>query len=114
MDSKQQSQQASGRRRTPQTLRSPGSAETQHSTVISLYEYYSCIKNAWIFQFCPPMLIMAFAVAQLVQALRCKPEGRGFDWDFSSFRPHIGPRVDSASNKNEYKGYLLGVKATSV
>jgi hypothetical protein len=29
------------------------------------------------------MLFMAYAVAQLVQAMRCKPEGRGFDWDFS-------------------------------
>lgn len=83
MDSNPQSQQASGRRRTPQTLQSPGSAETTHSAVIPLYEYYSCIKNAWIFQFCPPMLIMANVVAQLVQAMGCKPEGRGFDWDFS-------------------------------
>jgi hypothetical protein len=58
-------------------------------------------------------------VAQLVKALRYKPEGRGFDsrwchWDFSltsSFRPHYGPGVDSASNRNEYKKYFLGVKA---
>jgi hypothetical protein len=49
------------------------------------------------------------AVAQLVAALRSKPEGRGFDsrWhhrNFSStlsFRPHYGPWVDSASNRNE-------------
>jgi hypothetical protein len=38
------------------------------------------------------------AVAKLVEALRYKPEGRGFDsrwchWNFSltSFRPHYGP-----------------------
>jgi hypothetical protein len=57
-------------------------------------------------------------VAQLVEALRSKPEGRGFDsrwchWNFSlkqSFRPHYGPGVDSASNRNEYQKYLLGVK----
>jgi len=44
-------------------------------------------------------------VAQLVEALRNKSEGRGFDsrrcnWNFSltqSFRLHFGPRVDSAS-----------------
>jgi len=36
-----------------------------------------------IFQFCPPMLVMVYAVAQLVQAMRCKPEGRGFERDFS-------------------------------
>jgi hypothetical protein len=59
------------------------------------------------------------AVAQLVDALRYKPEGHGFDsrwghWSFSLtlfFRPHYGPVVDSASNRNEYQGYLLGVKA---
>ena len=58
-------------------------------------------------------------MAQLVQALRYKPEGRGFDslwchWNFSftlSFWPHYGPGVDSASNRNEYQEYFLGVKA---
>jgi hypothetical protein len=50
------------------------------------------------------------AVAQLVEALRYKKEGRGFDsrwshWNFSvtnSFWPHYGPGVDSACNRNEY------------
>jgi hypothetical protein len=28
-----------------------------------------------------------------------------------SFRPHNGPGVDSAFNRNEYQVYLLGVKA---
>ena len=28
-----------------------------------------------------------------------------------TFRPHYGTLVDSASNKNEYQEYLLGVKA---
>jgi hypothetical protein len=58
------------------------------------------------------------AVAQLVEALRYKPEDRWFDsrrsyWSFllpSSFRPHYGPGVDSASNRSEYEGYLVGVK----
>jgi hypothetical protein len=27
-----------------------------------------------------------------------------------SFRPHCGPGVDSASNRNEYKEYFLGDK----
>jgi hypothetical protein len=56
------------------------------------------------------------AVAQLVEALRCKPEGRGFEsqlcpWNFSwtlSFQPHNGPQVDAASNRNEYQEYFLG------
>jgi hypothetical protein len=56
---------------------------------------------------------------QLVEALRYKPEGRGFDsrwfhWNFSLtyfFQPHYGPGFDSASNRNEYQEYFLGVKA---
>jgi len=28
-----------------------------------------------------------------------------------SVRPHYGPEVDSASNRNEYQEYFLGVKA---
>ena len=53
----------------------------------------------------------------VVKALRYKPVGRGFDsrwchWNFSviSFWSHYGPWVDSASNRNEYKVYFLGVK----
>jgi hypothetical protein len=29
----------------------------------------------------------------------------------SSFRLHYGPGVDSACNRNEYQGYIQGVKA---
>jgi hypothetical protein len=57
-------------------------------------------------------------LAQLVEALLYKPEGRGFDsrwcyWNFSltSFRPPNGPGFDSASNRNEYQEYFRGVKA---
>jgi hypothetical protein len=60
-------------------------------------------------------------VVQLVEALRYKPEDCGFDsrwyhWNFSltqSFRLHYDPGVDSASNRNEYQEYFLGVKAAS-
>ena len=31
--------------------------------------------------------------------------------DKKSFRSHYGPGVDSASNRNEYQEYFLGVKA---
>ena len=51
-------------------------------------------------------------MAHLVEALRYRPEGRGFNsrWNFSltSFRPHYGPGFDSASNRNEYQKYFLG------
>jgi len=54
-------------------------------------------------------------MAQLVEALRYKPGGRGFDsrwfhWNFSliqSLQPRYGPGVDSASNSNEYQEYFL-------
>jgi hypothetical protein len=59
-----------------------------------------------------------YAVALLDEALRYKPEGRGFDsrwchWNFSlikSSRSRHDPGIDSSSNRNEYQGYFLGVK----
>jgi len=35
----------------------------------------------------------------------------GFFIDIKYFRSHFGPGVDSASNRNEYLEYFLGVKA---
>ena len=35
----------------------------------------------------------------------------GFFIDIKSFQSHCGPGVDSASNRNEYQEYFLGVKA---
>jgi len=63
--------------------------------------------------------ILGYVVEQLVEALRYKLEGHRFDsrwchWNFSltkSFQSHYNPAVDSASNKNEYQGYFLEVKA---
>jgi len=47
-----------------------------------------------------------------------KSKGRWFDsrwchWEFliDIIRSHYGPGVDSASNRNEYQEYFLGVKA---
>jgi hypothetical protein len=56
------------------------------------------------------------AMAQFVEALHYRGEGHGFDfrwghWDFSfaySFRLHNGSGIDSASNRNENQGSLLG------
>ena len=36
----------------------------------------------------------------------------GFFINIISFRSHYGPGVDSASNRNEYQEYFLGVKET--
>ena len=35
----------------------------------------------------------------------------GFFIDIKSFPSHYGPGVESASNRNEYQEYFLGVKA---
>ena len=36
-----------------------------------------------------------------------------FFFDIKSFRSHYGPGVDSASDRNEYEEYFLGVKLAS-
>ena len=61
--------------------------------------------------------IWGHAVALSVEALRYKPESRGFDfrwcnWNFSltSVRPHFGPGIESASKKVEYQEHFLGGK----
>ena len=64
-------------------------------------------------------MIWGHAVAQLVETLHYKSEGREFDsrwchWNSSLtqyFRPHYGPGVDAASNRNEYQEYFLEIKA---
>ena len=50
---------------------------------------------------------MGHAVAQLVEALRYKTEGRGFDSRWCHWH---GRGVNSASNRNEYQEYFLGGK----
>jgi len=54
----------------------------------------------------------------VVKVLCYKSEGRWFDpiwchWIFHWHKilPRYGPGVDSASNRNEYQEYFLGVKA---
>ena len=62
------------------------------------------------------------ARGRVAQWLRCCATNRkvagsipagvsGFFIDMKSFRSHYGPGVDSASNRNEYQEYFLGVKA---
>jgi len=52
----------------------------------------------------------------VAQRLRCcatnqKVAGSIPAGDIKSFRSHYGPGVDSASNRNEYQDYFLGVNA---
>jgi hypothetical protein len=58
-----------------------------------------------------------YTVVRFAEALRYKAGGRGFDsrwchWNFSltSFRPHYGSEIDSASNRNEYQEFFVGGK----
>ena len=67
-----------------------------------------------------PTIMKGTAVAQW---LRCCATNRkiagsipagvsGFFIDIKSFQSHYGPGVNSASNRNEYQEYFLGVKAS--
>jgi len=59
---------------------------------------------------CYYIYIRKHAGLQVIESLRHKPEGRGFDsrwshwnlWLTYSFLPHYGTDVDSVSNRNEY------------
>jgi hypothetical protein len=67
------------------------------------------------------IIIIGDRGSTVVKVLYYKSEGRWFDsrwchWIFPltySFLSHYGPGVDSASNRNEYQDYFLGVKAAS-
>ena len=67
------------------------------------------IRNVIVSILCTEAIrISRHLLYSLVETLRYKPEGRGFDsrwyhWDF-----FVG--VDSAYNRNEYLEYFLGVK----
>jgi hypothetical protein len=82
----------------------------QRLVLLAVLHLYVRIKFVW-----PPFYTSGHAVTRLVEALRCKSEGRGIDsrwcyWKFSltSFRSLYGSGVDSASNRNEYQESFLG------
>jgi len=62
------------------------------------------------------IIIIGDRGSTVVKVLWYKSEGRWFDsiwrqWAFIDIKSHYGPGVDSASNRNEYQEYFLGVKA---
>jgi len=60
-------------------------------------------------------LLQKRVVLQIGRALvRFQMVSLEFFIDIKSFRSHCGPGVDSASNRNEYQEYFLGVKAAGV
>ena len=83
-------------------------------------------KRVVAFQIFVSNIFFMFAMSALgtavVQWLSCYASNRkvtgsipagvsGFFIDIKSFRSHYDPRVDSASNRNEYQEHFLGVKA---
>ena len=56
--------------------------------------------------------VLAQCVLQIRRSLfRSQLVSLEFFIDIKSFRSHYGSGVDSASNRNEYQEYFLGVKA---
>jgi hypothetical protein len=51
--------------------------------------------------------VVGFGTMLEARSLRVRVQMR---WNFSSFQPHYGPRVDSASNRNENQELSWGVK----
>jgi len=87
------------------------------STVVKVLCYKS--EGSW---FDPSWCQWIFHWHTVAQWLRCCATNRkvagsipagvnGFFIDIKSFRSHYGTGVDSASNRNEYQEYFLGVKA---
>jgi len=79
--------------------------------------------NAYIYIYIDTYIyVHVYMGIAVVQWLRCCATSRkvagsipvgvsGFFIDIKSFRSRYGPGVDSASNRNEYQEYFLGVKA---
>jgi len=88
---------------------------------INIYKYSNGAsvfpKNNFVLQ-CIIHTTILFIYLFIISAPCYKSEGRGFDsrWcrnflSTISFRSHYGPGVHSASKRNEYQVYFLGVKA---
>ena len=64
---------------------------------------------------CLDWLILSRFVVVYINVLHCATSWKvagsipGVNWNFSltSFRPHCGPGIDSASSRNEYQEYFL-------
>ena len=74
------------------------------SLAVTIYSMYHLLRTAvaqWL-RYC----------ATNRKVARSIPAGvSGFFIDIKNFRSHYGPGVESASNRNEYQEYFLGVKA---
>jgi hypothetical protein len=76
------------------------------------------LQNCCLTIFLKLNYLLYYGVVRLVEALRYKPGGSGFDsrWCHlkffidKSFQPHYGPGVESASNRNECQEYFFWSK----
>jgi hypothetical protein len=112
--------------KAPKNLFSPpkgtnrGEALSDTMTVCYVNQIKLAIKSCY-----PPLKyaghIITAVVAQLVEALRYKPEGRGFDsrrynWNFSLIESPSGRTTAlelTQAPRNEYQEHFLEVKAAS-
>ena len=93
-----------------------------HMIKVVLMLTYVKILSSFRKVLCKSVLVgYYYAVAHLVAALCYAPECRLFDsrwgpWDFLLIpsRPHCGPGVDSAFNRNKYQVFRLGIKTAGV
>ena len=73
------------------------------------------VKHAYIYIYKYIHKNFGTAVAQWLRCCVTNPKVAGSIpagfIDIKSFRSHYGPGVDSASNRNDYQEYFLGVKA---
>ena len=101
-------------------LRTAGVA-MELSRKVHLQRVDSICINTYLLHVCYLTTLPFSGGTAVAQWLRCCASNRkvavsipadvtGFFIDIKSFRSHYGPGVDSASNRNEYQEYFLGVK----
>jgi len=104
----------------------PGDVDFTKYKELCMYGYYKITLHSmaviegtnFTFYYTYYYIVAGTAVAQWLRccATNQKVAGsipdsvNGFFIDIKSFRSHYGPGVHSASNRNEYQEYFLGVK----
>jgi hypothetical protein len=77
-----------------------------HLTLIFLVPILWIYQRGWMLCLKVSASVSGYAAVQLIEALRYKPKGRGFDPSGCS----VGLGSTQPLNRNEYLGYLVGVK----
>ena len=93
------------------TMRRPWPTRGCYAMVVYIYIYkYICVYM-YIYTYWGPRQWLRCCASNRKVAGSIPAGVSGFFIDIKSFRSHYGPGVDSASNRNEYQEYFLGVKA---